>query len=414
MKFFSERKKKKFMEIEGHSQGEGRMDASSRLATGSAVAAVLLICLATGVHVRNKVHRDELSELSKLALYDRWGIPIDEAVDNHPVTHGDTNRASVRERRALRQTATDKMMLKTVQQLESKMTTLSTAVGRLERGKHSAQRRTEHEQRPVRKEVVTVVHEHDRAEVSALSTIQSDIEKLIAVDTAKKQSEVAVSNEVEERHSAAAQQHDERKDREDREDRRETEIKDVEKRTMEAVRDAMARQREIDMKEAAAETERRREARQRLAARTKTSAEPYVNQGRTAPRSIGVHVAQAPPSDDEQLEEAHEQLRHERAQSLAKSNWGRRDGEVFDTYLGRSGRSSDPDNRVVRRDHEDSPFANEGEDTSSASSRLASKLKPEELGKAELADLPTGEPRVTAGSAAVLSLLALVVQKYKY
>ena len=390
------------------------MDASRRLATGSAVAAVLLICLATGVHVRNNNHRDELSELSKLALYDRWGIPIDEAVDNHPVTHGDTNRASVRERRALRQTATDKMMLKTVQQLESKMTTLSKAVGRLERGTHSAQRRTAHEQRPVRKEVVTVVHEHDRAEVSALSTIQSDIEKLIAVDTAKKQSEVAVSHEVEERHSAAAQQHDERKDREDREDRRETEIKDVEKRTMEAVRDAMARQREIDMKEAAAETERRREARQRLAARTKTSAEPQVSQGRTAPRSIGVHVAQAPPSDDEQLEEAHEQLRHERAHSLAKSNWGRRDGEVFDTYLGRSGRSSDPDNRVVRRDHEDSPFANEGDDTSSASSRLASKLKPEELGKAELADLPTGEPRVTAGSAEVLTLLGLLVQKYKY
>jgi hypothetical protein len=376
------------------------------------VAAVLLICLATGVHVRNKVHRDELSELSKLALYDRWGIPIDEAVDNHPVTHGDTNRASVRERRALRQTATDKMMLKTVQQLESKMTTLSKAVGRLERGTHSSQRRTAHEQRPVRKEVVTVVHEHDRAEVSALSTIQSDIEKLIAVDTAKKQSEVAVSNEVEERHSAAAQQHHERKDREKR---RESEIKDVEKRTMEAVKDAMARQRDIDMKEAAAETERRRKARQRLAARPKTSAQPQVSQGRTAPRSIGVHVAQALPSDDEQLEEAREQLRHERAQSLAKSNWGRRDGEVFDTYLGRSGRSSDPDNRVVRRDHEDSPFANEGEeDTSSGSSRLASKLKPEELGKAELADLPTGEPRVTAGSAEVLNSLGLLVQKYKY
>jgi len=269
-------------------------------AASSSAVALLCICMAAGVHMRGKEHRAEL-ELTQLARFDRWGIPIDEAVDNHAGSSW---------------TRSDKMMLKAVQALENKMDILSAQVTRLGAKKiprKSIARQAE-QPKPVVKHVVKV---HDAAELSALNTIQSDIRRLITVDADKRQpaqthtyDPAAVPRTFDDHPSAQRR----RRTAEVRQERKATELKDVEKRTMEAVKDAMARQRALDMQEAAEETERRRAARRKL--------EEHEHQ----PETMG--------------------------------HWGRRDGEAFDTYLGKSRRSSVDGGRAVERNDDDQGVAN--------------------------------------------------------
>jgi len=268
------------------------------VAASSSAVALLCICMAAGVHMRCKEHRAEL-ELTLLARYDRWGIPIDEAVDNHAGSS---------------RTRSDKMMLKTVQALENKMDALSAQVTHL--GAKKIPRKSIANQaeqpKPVVKHVVKV---HDAAEMSALNTIQSDIRRLITVDADKRQpaqthTPAAVPRTFDDHPSAQRR----KRTAEARQERKATELKDVEKRTMEAVKDAMARQRALDMQEAAEETERRRAARRKL--------EEHEHQ----PETMG--------------------------------HWGRRDGEAFDTYLGKSRRSSVDGGRAVGRNDDDQGVAN--------------------------------------------------------
>ena len=215
----------------------------------AATAVLLLVCVAAISHLNERSRRAELAELSKLASFDRWGIPIDEAVDNAPGP-GTT--------RAARKAATDKSMLKVVQELEDKMDTLSAKVNALDA--HGATRHAV--KQPVQKQAVRVVRDGaSEAEMSALKTIDADIQRLIAVDTARASS--VAQRKREPRQEDSRKEADEGKEvskerAAQRLERKALELKEVEQRTMEAVKDAMARQRAFDLKEAAAESERRR------------------------------------------------------------------------------------------------------------------------------------------------------------
>ena len=100
---------------------------------------------------------------------------------------------------------------------------------------------------PVQKEVVRVVHDHghSNAELSALKTIQTDIQNLITVDATKEQrasehseyGEADRKQREEERKKARAER------KEERQERRAQELKDVEKRTMEEIGRASCRER---------------------------------------------------------------------------------------------------------------------------------------------------------------------------
>lgn len=208
--------------------------ASRRAGVGAMMAAGILIAVAVGVHVRKGARRAELGELSKLARYDRWGIPVDEAVDNSPDDAGADG-----DKRAGRRTATDKIMLKTVQGLESKMDSLAKRVRRLDAARESTRR-------PVKREVVKVVHEHNDAELSALKAIESGIKKLI-VGNSLVHAPAPVTHEGHAARAREAARESEREREKEREQEREQEraeskaedIKDVEKRTMQAVKNAV-------------------------------------------------------------------------------------------------------------------------------------------------------------------------------
>ncbi len=314
------------------------------------LAAALLIAVAVGAHLRAGARRAELAELTKLARYDRWGIPIDEAVDNHPRSAGRPDK------RAARRTAMDKMMLKTVQELEDKMDSLSKRVRRLDAASAAAPPAApvESAKRPVEREVVRVVHDHDDAELSALKSIQSDIKQLLAGSAKGAGAGAgahAAAHEVGRGSTARAgeertdERMDERMDerrkarREARKARKAQEIKDLEERTTEAVKTAMAKQRELDMQEAAAETERRREARRKAAGPTPAAParEAPSHEGRAR---AGSHGRQS-------------QHMGEESEPQAKGRWGRRDGEQFEAYLARPERASDEGRLVGRHDDEE-------------------------------------------------------------
>ena len=282
----------------------------------AATAVLLLVCVAAISHLNERSRRAELAELSKLASFDRWGIPIDEAVDNAP---------GPRATRAARKAATDKSMLKVVQELEDKMDTLSAKVNALDA--HGATRHAV--KQPVQKQAVRVVRDGaSEAEMSALKTIDADIQRLIAVDTARASS--VAQRKREPRQEDSRKEADEGKEvskerAAQRLERKALELKEVEQRTMEAVKDAMVRQRAIDLKEAAAETERRR-SRPR---QTGHSQPPRAHEAAaTTPRTSRKHVREDAP--ESRLPQAH-------------GKWGRRDGEEFDTYMGRSRSRGDDD-----------------------------------------------------------------------
>jgi len=324
----------------GMSAGERR-----RLAGASVACALLLVCLAAGAHFRGKARRNELA-----ARFDRWGIPIDEAVDNHP-TRGQRRDDRAREARARAsgRIDNDKVMLQTVEALEGKMDTLAAQVSRLGSTVSSSAKK------PVQKEVVRVVHDHGRnnAELSALKTIQTDIENLITVDATKEQraSEHSEHGEADREQREEERQNARAKRKEERKERRAQELKDVEKRTMEAVKDAMARQRALDMQEAAAETERRRAARRQL--------EQHAGRAQSG-RSVQLDIDDKIPLCTEDHPENCKGSRasSEEQQPQAKSRWGRRDGETFDTYLGRS--TSDDGSRALGRSGDDDGAENRG------------------------------------------------------
>ena len=324
----------------GMSAGERR-----RLAGASVACALLLVCLAAGAHFRGKARRNELA-----ARFDRWGIPIDEAVDNHP-TRGQRRDDRAREARARAsgRIDNDKVMLQTVEALEGKMDTLAAQVSRLGSTVSSSAKK------PVQKEVVRVVHDHGRnnAELSALKTIQTDIENLITVDATKEQraSEHSEHGEADRKQREEERQNARAKRKEERKERRAQELKDVEKRTMEAVKDAMARQRALDMQEAAAETERRRAARRQL--------EQHAGRAQSG-RSVQLDIDDKIPLCTEDHPENCKGSRasSEEQQPQAKSRWGRRDGETFDTYLGRS--TSDDGSRALGRSGDDDGAENRG------------------------------------------------------
>ena len=289
-----------------------------RAAAGVLLAAALLIAVAVGVHVRAGARRAELAELSKLARYDRWGIPVDEAVDNSPDDAGAEG-----DKRAARRTATDKMMLKTVQELEGKMDSLAKRVSRLDAARES-------KKSPVEREVVKVVHEHNDAELSALKAIESGIKTLIAGNAGAHAPAPATHERRAKAPARASEREREQQREEERAESKAEEIKDVEKRTMEAVKNAMAQQREIDMREAAAETERRQAARRAAAA---AAARPTREE----------HAREAPSREDR--EQAHSRRRQglhhgEEREPQAKGRWGRRDGEQFDAILAKRPRAS--------------------------------------------------------------------------
>ncbi|MGB1603656.1 MAG: hypothetical protein ACPIOQ_63585, partial [Promethearchaeia archaeon] len=249
----------------------------------AATAVLLLVCVAAISHLNERSRRAELAELSKLELFDRWGIPIDEAVDNAP---------GPRATRAARKAATDKSMLKVVQELEDKMDTLSAKVNALDA--HGATRHAV--KQPVQKQAVRVVRDGaSEAEMSALKTIDADIQRLIAVDTARASS--VAQRKREPRQDDSRKEADEGKEvskerAAQRLERKALELKEVEQRTMEAVKDAMARQRAIDLKEAAAESERRR-SRPR---QTGHSQPPRTHEAAaTTPRTSRKHVREDAP-----------------------------------------------------------------------------------------------------------------------
>jgi hypothetical protein len=288
-------------------------------AAGVLLAAALLIAVAVGVHVRAGARRAELAELSKLARYDRWGIPVDEAVDNSPNDAGAEG-----DKRAARRTATDKMMLKTVHELEGKMDSLAKRVSRLDAARES-------KKSPVEREVVKVVHEHNDAELSALKAIESGIKTLIAGNAGAHAPAPATHERRAEAPARASEREREQQREEERAESKAEEIKDVEKRTMEAVKNAMAQQREIDMREAAAETERRQAAR-RAAAAAAAAAGPTREE----------HAREAPSREDRAQAHSrrHQRLHGEEREPQAKGRWGRRDGEQFDAILAKRPRAS--------------------------------------------------------------------------
>ena len=302
----------------------------------SAACALLLLCLAAGVHFRGKAYRAELA-----ARYDRWGIPIDEAVDNHP---GDAARSIVPHAHRAGRLSSDKMMLKTVEALESKMDSLAAQVSRL-----GSTASVSSSRKPVEKEVVKVVHDsppQSRAELSALKTIQTDIQNLITMDATKEQQANARSERGDagrkQRAEARLEAREER--RRERKERRQQELKDVEKRTMDAVKDAMARQRALDLQEAAAETERRRAQHQKQDKEIAQARRHPEQQSEEAPRQHAQKMRGARLGLDDKIalcDKSHpEDCKGSRGgaehQPQAKSRWGRRDGETFDTYMGSS------------------------------------------------------------------------------
>jgi len=302
-------------------------------AAGALLASALFIAVAVGVHVRTGARRAELAELSKLARYDRWGIPIDEAVDNSPDDAGADG-----DKRAARRTATDKMMLKTVQELEGKMDTLAKRVSRLDAVRESTKR-------PVEREVVKVVHEHNDAELSALKAIESGIKKLIAGNVGAHAPAPATHERRAMARARASEREREQERKEERAESKAEENKDVEKRTMEAVKNAMAQQREIDMREAAAETERRKAAGRAAAAAAAVA-------GHTGEE----HAREAPSREDRAQARSHKRqgLHHgEEREPQAKGRWGRRDGEQFDAILEKPPRASDEGDVVGRHGDEE-------------------------------------------------------------
>jgi hypothetical protein len=321
-----------------------------RLAGASFAAAMVLICLAVGVHMSR---RTELVELSKLAQYDRWGIPIDEAVDNGP---DDSDAAA--KRHSSRRTEADEGMLKIVQALKGQLDVLSSKVDDLATDsrrsgalRKAALQRTSAKQ-PVEKEVVKVVH--DNTDAATLRAIKLDLEKLIAVDSAKtpvrSESRAGADSELSGQQHAHEKQEEEAKLREEvtqdeerheeqQNARRKEEYKEVEERTMEAVKDAMEKQRAIDMKDFAAAAK----AMHGRAVRAQAA-------GTDGKKGVAVHDEHAAPELSSQPQHQAREL-PEKEQPQATGRWGRRDGETFNTYMGRSdSHSSSGTERLVRQD----------------------------------------------------------------